>query len=94
MKYTWKEISRLDIAEEKLLSLNKQLWTLSKMGHRKNNKKMKSISELLDNFQQPSIGVIGVPEKKRGAAKIFEEIVVGIFLNLIEAKNPQIQYVQ
>lgn len=61
--------SRVDIAGEKTTKLEDTQQKLSKMKHREQREifKMKSISELWENFKQSNIYVIGVPEKQMGS---------------------------
>lgn len=61
MKNTLDEISgSLDIAEKRLVNLKTQQKNLSKMKHRKNIKKLKSISELWDSFTWPHLCATGI----------------------------------
>lgn len=56
-------------------------------GLRKNGQ---SISELKD-FKQPSRQGVAVPEGKRKAEKIFEQIMAKNFPNLMKTINPHLQ---
>ena len=66
------------------------------MGHRKNNKKIKSTVSFWVNSS--SLTYVSLESLKKevgeGQENLFKEIVVGIFLDLMKAIIPQIQYVQ
>lgn len=46
---------------------------------KKRQKQKHSISELWDNFKQPNVYVIGIPEERAEGETIFEEIMAQIF---------------
>ena len=84
---------RWDIKEEKISDLennniNYQKWNPEK----KDNFSFfneQSIIELWNNFKQINTHVIGIFEGEGGRKKIFEEIRVGNFLNLMKIIDPR-----
>ena len=101
MKNTLEGInSRITEAEEWISDLEDRMVEFTVMEQNK-EKRMKrnedSLRELWDNIKCTNIHIIGVPEgeeREKGAEKIFEEIIVENFPNMVKEIGTQVQEVQ
>ena len=101
MKNTLEGInSRISEAEEQISELEDKMVEITCEEQNK-VKRMKitedSLRDLWDNIKCPNIQIIGVPgedEKKKGYAKIFEEIIVENFPNMEKEIVNQVQEAQ
>ena len=92
--------SRITESEEGISDLENKIVEMTTAEHNK-EKRMKriedSLKDLWDNFKWTNIQIIGVPEeeeKKKGAEKIFEEIIVENFPNMGKEIVNQVQEAQ
>ena len=91
--------SRITEAEEQISDLEDKIVeiTITEPNKEKRIKRIEdSFRDLWDNIQHTNIRIIGVPEedeKKKGAEKIFEEIIVENFPNMGKEIVNQVQEV-
>ena len=91
--------SRITEAEERISKLEDKMVEITPREQNR-EKRIKgiedSLRDLWDNIKCTNIRIIGVPEeeKKKGAEKIFEEIIVENFLNMEKEIVKQVQEAQ
>ena len=92
--------SRISEAEERIIKLEDKMVEITSEEQNKVKRMIRtedSLRDLWDNIKHTNIWIIGVPEeeeKKKGYAKIFEEIIVENFPNLEREIVNQVQEAQ
>ena len=101
MKTTLEGIdSRITEAEEWISDLEDRMVEFTTVEQNKENRmkrKEDSLRDLWDNIKRNNIRIIGVPEgeeRKKGPKKIFEEIIVKNFPNMVKERATQVQEAQ
>ena len=89
--------SRITEAEERISDLEDKIVEITATEQNK-EKRMKriedSLRDLWENIKGTNIQIIGVPEeeeKKKGTEKIFEEIIVGNFPDMVKERVNKVQ---
>ena len=88
--------SRITEAEEWISDLEDRMVEFTTVEQNKENRmkrKEDSLRDLWDNIKRNNIRIIGVPEgeeRKKGPKKIFEEIIVKNFPNMVKERATQV----
>ena len=86
--------SRITEAEERISDLEDKIVEITATEHNKEKRIEDSLRDVRDNIKRTNIQIIGVPEeeeKKKGAEKIFEEIIIENFPNMGKEIVSQVQ---
>ena len=92
--------SRITVAEERISDLEDKIMEITTAEQNKEKRKKTiedSLRDLGDNIKHTNTQIIGVPEeeeKKKGTAKIVEEIIVENFPNIGKKRVSQVQEAQ